>query len=244
VQKNTQQKKISVITVTYNNLSGLIKTINSVKEQSFENYEHIVIDGNSNDGSQVFLSEQALHNKFIFLSENDNGIFNAMNKGIYLSSGDWLLFLNAGDVFPSNTTLENVYMKGDFETTKLELIYGDKIDSSGQIVRAKSELSCLYNGEMPACHQSIFFRNNIKYDESYKIYGDIDLLSKIYLTNPHYQYIPLPISVFEGGGISSKITWKKRKEKFKSLLVNFGFICILKNYIFNITFYKKIFIWT
>lgn len=236
-------KKISIVTVTYNNLSGLIDTVKSVKEQTFENYEHIVIDGNSTDGSQEFLNEQRLNRKFIYLSENDDGIFNAMNKGIHLSSGNWLLFLNAGDVFPTDTTLECIYIKGDFEDSKLDLIYGDKIDANGQVVRAKPKLNCLKYGEMPACHQSIFFRNNIKYDESYKIYGDIDLLSKIYLKNPHYQYLQIPVSVFEGGGISGEITWLKRKEKFRSLFHNFGLWCLFKNYIFNTNFYKKIFIW-
>ena len=235
--------KLSIVTVTYNNISGLIKTVNSIKKQSFECYEHIVIDGNSIDGTVEFLNEQCQNEKFIYLSENDTGIFNAMNKGISLAAGGWLLFLNAGDIFPTDTTLEKIRMTGVFEDNSLELIYGDKIDSTGRIIKAERDLSCLYLGEMPACHQSIFFRNNITYDESFRIFGDIDLLSKIYLTEPKYEYIEISISIYEGGGISGKISWLKRKEKFRSLFNNFGLWCLLDNYIFSTNFYKKVFTW-
>lgn len=240
---STVKNKISIITVAYNDMPGLINTVNSVKKQSFDCYQHIIIDGNSTDGSVEFLYTQSKNEKLIYLSENDSGIFNAMNKGVSLSSGRWLLFLNAGDIFPTNTTLENISKSGVFEDNSLDLIYGDKIDSADNIIKAEQDLSCLYFGEMPACHQSIFFRSNIIYDESFNIYGDIDLLSKIYLTKPKYKYIEIPIAIFEGGGVSSKITWLKRKEKFRSLFNNFGFICLLRNYLFNLKFYNKLFIW-
>jgi putative colanic acid biosynthesis glycosyltransferase len=238
-----EKNRVSIITVTYNNLSGLQDTFISVNKQTFDGYEHIVIDGNSNDGSQEFLSEQIDNKKLIYLSEKDKGIYNAMNKGIALASGDWLLFLNAGDKFPTDSTLEELSMTGVFEDNDLDLIYGDKLDSESRIIKAERELSCLYYGEMPACHQSIFFRGNIRYDEYFRIFGDIDLLSKIYISHPNYKYVDMPISIFEGGGVSSKITWVKRKEKFKSLFNNFGFVCLLKNYIFKPSFYKKIIYW-
>lgn len=236
-----KKNRVSIITVTYNNLSGLQDTFLSVNKQTFDGYEHIVIDGNSNDGSQKFLREQANNKNFIYLSEKDYGIYNAMNKGIGLATGNWLLFLNAGDKFPTDTTLEAIAMSGVFQDDELDLIYGDKLDSEGRIIKAERELSCLYYGEMPACHQSIFFRGNIRYDESFRIFGDIDLLSKVYLSHPNYKYVNIPICIFEGGGVSSKITWVKRKEKFRSLYNNFGVICLLKNYIFNPLFYKKLF---
>jgi putative colanic acid biosynthesis glycosyltransferase len=239
--ENVKEKKISIITVTYNNILGLQDTFHSVKGQSFNNYEHIVIDGGSKDGTVEFLNRQSNNRKLIYLSEIDTGIFNAMNKGIALANGDWLLFLNAGDTFPTDSTLENLAITGVFEDDGLDLIYGDKLDSEGRIIKAKRELFCLYFGEMPACHQSIFFRNNIRYDESFKIFGDIDLLSRIYLSQPNYKYVETPISIFEGGGVSSNITWIKRKEKFRSLFKNFGLLCLLRNYILKFSFYKKIF---
>lgn len=234
---------LSIITVTYNNAYGLKETVESVAKQSFGNYEHIVIDGSSSDGSIEFLTEQSNNKKLIYLSENDSGIFNAMNKGIYLANGDWLLFLNAGDKFPTDNTLANLSSSGALEDDQLDLIYGDKLDSQGRLIKAAQDLTSLYFGEMPACHQSIFFRKNIEYNESFRIYGDIDLLSKIYISKPNYRYVEIPISTFEGGGVSSKITWVKRKEKFRSLFNNFGFLCLLKNYIFKPSFYKKVFVW-
>jgi putative colanic acid biosynthesis glycosyltransferase len=234
---------LSIITVTYNNLSGLQDTCRSVRSQSFVSYEHVVVDGNSNDGSKEFLNEQFDNPRMTFLSERDGGIFNAMNKGISIASGDWLLFLNAGDTFPADSTLENLSVTGVFEDTELELIYGDKLDSGGICVKAKTDLSCLYFGEMPACHQSIFFRNNIRYDEYFQIFGDIDLLARIYISKPNFKYVQIPVSIFEGGGISSKITWTKRKEKFRSLFSNFGYFCLLRNYVLKPVSYKRLFFW-
>ncbi|BDA59924.1 glycosyltransferase family 2 protein [Shewanella xiamenensis] len=231
---------VSIITVTYNNKIGLSNTINSVNSQSFDACEHIIVDGKSSDGSLELLEGIRSDKKFLFVSEVDNGIFHAMNKGVELASGNWLLFLNAGDVFPTSSTLAKLFMTGTLDDTSLDLIYGDKLDSEGRIVKAKNDLSCLYYGEMPACHQSIFFRKNISYDESFKIFGDIDLMARIYLSQPSYRYVPMPISVFEGGGVSSKVSWTKRKEKFRSLLKNFGVYCVLKNYILNPCFYRKI----
>lgn len=239
--KNVYGLEISIITVTFNNLGGLKKTIESVKHQSVNMYEHIIIDGKSNDGTVNYLSSLKKHQKIHYISERDTGIYNAMNKGISLSKGNWLIFLNAGDVFCSKDTLEQLYKTGFFLDETLGLIYGDKMDCQNVIIKAQQQMGCLFYGEMPACHQSMFFRNDIRYDESYKIFGDIDLLSKLYMKGVKHKYIELPVSIYEGGGISSKISWLKRKEKFRSLLYNFGVKAIVKNYLLNPTFYKKLY---
>jgi len=101
-------KKLSIITINYNNINGLVKTINSVVEQTFSNFEFIVVDGGSEDGScqkLIELSEKMTS----WISEKDNGIYHAMNKGIIKATGEYLLFLNSGDFFIENNILEKVF---------------------------------------------------------------------------------------------------------------------------------------
>lgn len=96
---------ISVITICYNDKDGLIKTINSVQSQIYEDYEHIIIDGGSLDGTLKLLKE-IKNEKCHWISERDKGIYDAMNKGIKMAKGEWLIMLNAGDVFADSYVLE------------------------------------------------------------------------------------------------------------------------------------------
>ena len=115
---------ISIITINYNNLSGLIKTVNSVKSQISKSYEHIIIDGGSIDGSFDYI----LANKSLFsnwVSERDSGIYDAMNKGILFSKGTHVLFLNSGDTLYDDNILSSI----DFELYSDNLIFGCSISS-------------------------------------------------------------------------------------------------------------------
>src|SRR6478735_1115877 len=96
--------QLSIITINYNNLQGLQKTIESVVSQSFKDFEYIIIDGGSTDGSKVLI-EKYSESITYWVSEKDNGIYPAMNKGIQVANGEYLLFLNSGDWFYENTTL-------------------------------------------------------------------------------------------------------------------------------------------
>ena len=93
--------KLSIITINYNNNNGLQKTVNSVLSQTYDNYEYIVIDGGSDDGSKAFIESQASHMDYV-VSEPDNGIYDAMNKGIKKAKGDYCLFLNSWAVLVSD----------------------------------------------------------------------------------------------------------------------------------------------
>ncbi|MFN5376044.1 MAG: glycosyltransferase, partial [Chitinophagaceae bacterium] len=92
--------KITIISVNLNNLSGLKKTVNSVISQDYTNFEYIIIDGGSNDGSAEYIQSISRKLKY-YISEKDYGIYSAMNKGILKSNGDYLIFLNSGDYFYS-----------------------------------------------------------------------------------------------------------------------------------------------
>jgi len=100
--------KFSIITVNYNNKTGLFNTIKSVINQTFSDFEFIIIDGGSDDGSIEVIKEYSDRITY-WVSERDNGIYNGMNKGIVQAKGDYVNFMNSGDTFYSNNTLENVY---------------------------------------------------------------------------------------------------------------------------------------
>lgn len=113
-------KQISIITINYNNASGLRKTIKSVIEQTHNDYEYIIIDGASNDSSKDIIQE---HQQYIhyWCSEKDTGIYNAMNKGIQKASGEYLLFLNSGDALNDSMVLSDIQKLLSGE----DIIYGD-----------------------------------------------------------------------------------------------------------------------
>ena len=112
--------KLSIITINYNNAIGLKKTIESLIEQSYQEYEYIVIDGGSDDGSKEVIWE-SLRYVSSWCSEKDTGVYNAMNKGIMRATGEYLLFLNSGDYLYDSTVLEDVTSTLSGE----DIIYGD-----------------------------------------------------------------------------------------------------------------------
>ena len=118
--------KISVVTINYNDKNGLNKTILSVLQQSTNNFEYIIIDGGSTDGSARLLEDYKDQISFS-VTENDNGIYHAMNKGIRAATGEFIIFMNSGDVFYDETIIEKILVKlkdGD------EIIYGDVLINS------------------------------------------------------------------------------------------------------------------
>ena len=112
---------LSIITVNYNNKSGLIRTLNSIKNQESVFFEHIIIDANSTDGSKdaILLYEKEITFPLYWVSEPDNGIYDGMNKGIKQAHGEYLFFLNSGDTLISNTILQEIALDGN------KYIYGN-----------------------------------------------------------------------------------------------------------------------
>lgn len=94
-----EKYKLSIITITYNDLHNLIKTVNSVIQQVTPDVEYLIIDGKSNDGTYEYLNDISKKMQIKYISEKDNGIYDAMNKGIKISTGKWVYFLNAGDFY-------------------------------------------------------------------------------------------------------------------------------------------------
>jgi len=144
--------KVSIITVVLNDKIGLEKTIHSVLEQTFKDYEHVVIDGKSTDGT---LDVIRLYKENISktLSEQDMGVYDAMNRGIKLSTAEWLIFLNAGDVFYSKTSLESA---GALIENNIDVIYSDAYYRGSRNFLFKCDSS-----KMRVVHQSVLYRKSL-----------------------------------------------------------------------------------
>jgi glycosyltransferase involved in cell wall biosynthesis len=205
--------KISVITVAYNSEVYLEKTIQSVTSQTYDNFEYIIVDGGSND-STVDIIKKYNNKVDTWISESDNGIYNAMNKGIDLSSGEWIYFLNSGDTFTDINILSKISLFINSCKEDFSLIYGRLyLTNSKDVVvniagkswiDTKKELK--YKNSIP--HQSVFVkRQNIidvgKFDDSYRISGDYDLMLKM---SAKYNVVFLDnliVANMKIGGISS-----------------------------------------
>lgn len=183
--------KVSIVTVVYNGVNFIEKTMLNVLNQSYRNIEYIIIDGGSTDGTQDILNKYGNRDSRIkIISEKDNGIYDAMNKGVEIASGEWINFMNAGDIFYENDTISKVFA-ADFSNETI--IYGDlKVSydnfTTTQISKPLSELR---NG-MCFSHQSTFFRlsyhkNNL-YDTEFKIAADYDLIYRTYVEGYKFHY--------------------------------------------------------
>lgn len=202
----TNQPLFSVITVTRNNLSGLQKTHKSILCQTCEDYQWIVIDGASNDGTSDFLRTKNAH----WISEPDNGIYDAMNKGMTQAQGKYLIFMNAGDCFATCGTLALIQKQAQRDP---DFIYGDAFEDKNY-KKARSHLKI--NRGMITHHQSMIYKAPLEpYDTRYAIAADYDATRRFLRNALHITYIPKPVCLFETGGISQQNVTQGRKEQFK-----------------------------
>lgn len=200
---------LSIITINYNDATGLQKTMESVKQQSSSDFEHIVIDGNSNDGSLEVI-KSFTYSQLQFVSEPDSGIYNAMNKGIAKANNKYLLFLNSGDVLERPEVVSKVlpYLKNDYAVLAGNLIFDE--DSGMRLREHPEELSFSYLVGNAISHPSTFIKKSLftkygKYDENFKIVSDWAFFLKILgINNETYMKLPETISIFNTKGISSQ----------------------------------------
>lgn len=199
--------KLSIITVNRNNAEGLLRTIGSVVSQTFTDFEYIVIDGVSTDNSVAVIKRYADKLSY-WISEADSGIYNAMNKGIEVAKGEYLLFLNSGDVFLDENSLHCF----DFANENSDIIYGDlliraKDEDSVNTYPDKLQFSYFINDSLPhpasAIKKSLLLEMG-KYDENKMICADWEFFVKaVCLKSCSYKHIDKIIAVFYLDGISS-----------------------------------------
>ena len=174
--------KFSIITVVYNGVDVLQKTVDSIQNQTYKNFENIIVDGSSKDGTLEYIKSLAFDN-LNYISERDNGIYDAMNKGINLSNGEYLLFLNAGDNFASNDILKNIVRKIKDLKSKPKIIYGGAnvyTEDGRFLVKLNSLVLNKKNlnryATRTVCHQSIFVHNKSMkiYSDKYRLKGELN----------------------------------------------------------------------
>lgn len=205
--------KISVVTINLNNLSGLKRTFESVIGQGYSNLEYLIIDGGSTDGSKEFIKNNSKR-LFFWLSEKDSGVYEAMNKGIRNSNGDYLLFLNSGDYFSGPHSLSKLIDNSQGE----DLVYGNLMVQETEKVWIKKypkvlDFRYLYFETLPhpACliSMKLFARYGL-YDTTLRIVSDWKFfLLVVAKYKCSFKYVDQEISSFSLGGLSSKIENQK-----------------------------------
>jgi glycosyltransferase involved in cell wall biosynthesis len=195
---------LSIITINYNNSIGLERTIQSIIPQTFKDFEYLVIDGDSTDSSLEVIRKNiaAIHYS---ISEPDTGIYNAMNKGIKASKGDYLLFMNSGDILNGTTALEDFISHKDFGG---DIIYGDYQFENGEKI-FPDQLSPLFFVRTSLPHQSTFFKREVfdemgMYEEHYTLVSDRSFYIKCFLSKRFiFKHIPYYLSIYDLSGISN-----------------------------------------
>jgi glycosyltransferase involved in cell wall biosynthesis len=224
-----KNQKLSIITINYNNLEGLKRTVESVVNQTWQEFEYIVIDGGSTDASAAYIESKGEQIDY-WVSEPDNGIYNAMNKGIAIATGEYLLFLNSGDHLNNSFSLKKIFK---FLQEKDMIYFNIKEirDDLCKIKKCPSKITFGYMIKDSIPHQATFIRKSLfnaigLYDETLKIVSDwkffITALGKHGAT---YLYVDEDFSTFYLGGISSHNDsyYKMLSEKEDVIISEFSF---------------------
>ena len=206
---------ISVITVCYNAAATIEETMLSVLNQTYPNVEYIIIDGGSTDGTVEIIKKSADRIAY-WVSEPDKGIYDAMNKGIAVATGEYLNFMNAGDSLYDENTISEVVSQLDPAS---DIVYGDNISilKNSRYRKTSCEAGGLAKG-MPFCHQSVFVRaayhKQHPFCTKFKAAGDYNFFyNALFVNNVKFQYMPIVVSVYDGrGGMSKDNYWLTYKE--------------------------------
>ena len=207
-------KKVTVITIIKNAVSAnrahfFDKCIESVAIQTYSNIEHLIIDGASNDGTLDLIKEYAdKYDRVKYVSESDNGIYDAMNKGLALATGDYIAIMNSDDFYSKNNAVEMLVNK--LEKEKSSWIYGvaelqkENENTPYMIRKTRMKKPFLY---MPVCHQAMLVKKEMfdKYgyfDTDFKIAGDYHFLLRMVLGGERYSFLEEKICIFTEGGLS------------------------------------------
>ncbi len=228
---------ISIITITFNAEKCILPTLESVYRQTYRNYEHIIIDGASTDGT---LTEARKYPDLRILSERDKGLYDAMNKGLDMARGRYLLFLNAGDTFHSDKTLAAYAeraRKGD------DIIFGDTVivDSARHIIGPRhltAPQSLTFESfaqGMLVCHQAFMVRKELAphYDLQYRFSADYDWTVKCIRNSNPERCTNLGIIAIDylSDGLTDKNKLKSLRERYRIMSTHYGSARTLLNHL-------------
>jgi glycosyltransferase involved in cell wall biosynthesis len=206
----------------FNGEAVLKNTILSVFRQKSSRVEYVIVDGASTDNTLEVIKQNSMQIDQ-WISEPDNGIFDAMNKGINLAKGQWLIFINAGDqLVPGAIKYLDIDRKSNFG-----IVYGNTI--RGQFERTfPYREEWITTGNLPMCHQSTLYNRAVLKDEmyyksDYRLFSENELFMRIFSLDIPTCYADVDIAYFLGGGVSSTTSAETRKAKYKFLYHYFGF---------------------
>jgi len=208
--------ELSIITINYNNLIGLQKTMQSVFAQNFLGYEYIIIDGDSTDGSKEYINQSA-HKLSYSVSERDNGVYDAMNKGIAKATGTFLMFLNSGDFFVDQNVLMS--LNKQIKKRNADIYYGniEITDQGGSIsnLQYPSTLTLAYLNRATINHQASVIKSSLfqemgLYDTSFSLAADYAFFLKSFFYGKHFEHINEEVINYQLDGASSL-----HKEEYK-----------------------------
>ncbi len=237
--------KISIVTITYNAEAVLQRTLDSVSSQTYRDIEHLIIDGASKDGTMDLVSRYKVRDlpyEVRAVSEPDKGIYDAMNKGLCLATGEYIVFLNAGDTLHDEKTLDMVAssLQPAANSQQPAVIYGDTniVDDEGHFLR-KRHLSVpdnltwrSFKQGMLVCHQAFYARldiaRDIPYDLQYRHSADVDWCIRV-MKEAERRHLPLVrvqgvVADFLDGGDSSKNHRASLRERFHVMRRHYGLL--------------------
>ena len=223
----TNQPVVSIITVVFNGIDTLERTVKSVVNQTYQNIEYIIVDGGSNDGT-LNLIKKYEKNISKWISEPDNGLYDAMNKGIMLATGDYFWFINSGDEIAANDTLQKVFEKSDLA----DFYYGQTvmIDNDNQIIGSRrltppDNLTWKdFRNGMLVSHQSVIVSRKVAgmYDINYRFSADFEWTLSSLKKSSKTVNTHLALSKFLDGGLTKKNIVPGLRERFKIMSNHFG----------------------
>lgn len=241
--------KFSIITCTYNAADVLQRTLDSVVKQTWAQIEHIIVDGASKDNTMAMVNayrqlneEEETEHSIIAKSEPDRGLYDAMNKGLKLATGDYVVFLNAGDVFPNDSTLENISNDVNERSDGMlpAVLYGntDIVDNNGNLLRPRrlappDNLTWRsFRHGMLVCHQAFYVRTDIAkeepYDLKYRFSADVDWCIRV-MKHAEKDGLPLlklheVVVNYLDGGMTNKNHRASLIERFQVMRHHYGLL--------------------
>lgn len=225
--------KFSVVTVTYNAGNVIEDTIQSVITQTYKNVEYIIVDGKSTDRTMEIVNRYKNHICTV-VSEPDKGIYDAMNKGMKLATGDYVCFLNAGDEFHEDDTLQSIVHSLSGHSTLPDVIYGETaiVDEEGHFLRMR-RLSApdnlnwkSFRQGMLVCHQAFFARKykSMPYDLQYRFSADFDWCIRIMKKSHSFHHTHLTLIDYLNEGTTTRNHRASLKERFHIMVKHYGMI--------------------
>ena len=234
------QPKFSIITITFNAAPVIGPTLQSVLAQSYRNYEYILVDGASKDDTVAIAKASGIEFAHI-VSEPDKGLYDAMNKGMRLATGDYLCFLNAGDAFHSHDTLERIVAAMAHEEQLPDVLYGEtaEVNNERLFVRmrrlqAPARLTWKsFKQGMLVCHQAFYARRDIapEYNLEYRLSADVDWCIKVMKRAKKMVNVQLTVVDYLQNGLSLQNHRASLIERFKVMCSHYGVLSTVAHHL-------------